>query len=345
LPRLLKEGRLMRSRFAWVLGCSLVTAACSADKDPGTFFGPSGTERNGRLLGTLVEYGTGVPIANATLLLAGTAAVSDRAGVFEFKNVPATGTAVISVEPMGYLRRSFSVNLEPLRTGVVVDAIRDVAPFSLLFYREWARNGLEGFQFEATRRWTVAPSFYFNLITVGSGLRVTDETIAKISDIFRRSVRELSHGKFEVAAIETGVTPRDAQEGWVNVTFYAQMAGFGSASVGGNTGVMSLRYDPNTVSTPFTNPYNCVSSVVAVADHEITHTMGFWHTTNVMVDSFSGEGCPGDGRPPQAVYHAGIVYDRPGGNRDLDNDPETIHRALAPERGRPMPGPVVACFR
>lgn len=335
----------MRSRFAWVLAGCLITSACNQERDPGTFFGPSGTERNGRLLGTLVEYGTGVPIANATLLLAGVPAVSDRNGVFEFTNVPSTGTAVISVEPIGYLRRAFSVTLEPLRTGVVVDAVRDEAPFSLPFYRELARNGLEGFQFEATRRWTVAPSFYFNLITVGSGLRVTDETIAKLSDLFRRSVRELSHGKFEVAAIETGVTPRDPQDGWVLVTFYAQMAGFGSATVGGNSGVMSLRYDPNTVSTPFTNPYNCESSVVAVADHEITHTMGFWHTTNVMVDSFSGAGCPGDGRPANVLYHARLVYERPPGNRDLDNDPETIHRALAPERARPSPGPAVVCFR
>ena len=32
-------------------------------------------------------------------------------------------------------------------------------------------------------------------------------------------------------------------------------------------------------------------------------------------------------------------------NRDLDNDPETIRRALAPERARPSPGPAVTCFR
>ena len=335
----------MRSCFAWVLGCSLLTTACSEDHDPGTFFGPSGTERNGRLVGTLVEYGTGLPIAGATLLLTGAPAVSDRNGVFEFANVPSTGNAVISVEPMGYLRRSFSVNLESLRTGVIVDAVKDAQPFSLPFYREFARNGNEGFQFEATRRWTVPPNFYFNVITVGSGLRVPDETIARITDIFRKSVRELSRGKLEIGAVETGTIAREAQDGWVNVTFYAQMAGFGSASVGGNSGVMSLRYDPLTVSTPLTNPYHCESVVVSVADHEITHTMGFWHTTNVIVDTFSGEGCPGEGRPAHVLYHAGLVYDRPPGNRDLDNDPETIHRALAPERGRPTPGPAVTCFR
>jgi hypothetical protein len=335
----------MRSRHALILCCSLLAAACSTDRDPGTFFGPSGTERNGRLLGTVIEYGTGVPIANVTVLLAGVPAVSDRNGVFEFTNVPSTGTAVITVEPMGYLRRSFSVNLAPLRTGVVVDAVKDAAPFSLAFYREFARNSIEGFQFEATRRWTVPPNFYFNVSTVGSGLIVPEGTIAKITDIFRRSVRELSRGKLEMGAVETGVTAREAVEGWVNVTFYSQMAGFGTASVGGNMGTMSLRYDPLTVSTPLTNPYNCESSVVAVADHEITHTMGFWHTSNVFVDTFSGDGCPGEGRPPHVLYHAGLVYDRPPGNRDLDNDPETIHRALAPGPRRPTPGPAVICFR
>src|SRR5262245_23728425 len=321
----------MRSCFAGLLGCSLLTAAActSNDRDPGTFFGPSGTERNGRLVGTLLEYGTNVPIGNATLLLAGVPAVSDRNGVFEFTNVPSTGTAVISTEPIGYLRRSFSVNLEPFRTGVVVDAVRDASPFSLAFYREFARNSVEGSGFEATRRWTVAPSFYFNLTTVGSGLIVPDATIAKISDMFRKTVRELSHGKLQVAAIETGTTARELQDGWVNGTFYAQMGGFGTATVGGNSGTISLRYDPNTVSTPLTNPYNCESVIVAIADHEITHTMGFWHTTNVIQDTFSGQGCPGEGRPSHVLYHAALLYDRPPGNRDLDNDPETIHRALA----------------
>jgi hypothetical protein len=336
----------MRTCFAWVLGCGLLTAACNSnDRDPGTFFGPSGAERNGRLVGTLVEYGTGAPISGATLLLTGVPAVSDRSGVFEFTNIPSTGTAVISVEPMGYLRRSFSVNLSSFRTGVIVDAVKDAAPFSLSFYREFARNNLEGFQFEATRRWTVGPSFYFNLTTVGSGLRVPDATIARISDLFRKAVRELSRGKLEVSAIESGLTARDPLDGWVNVTFYSQMAGFGSATVGGNSGTMSLRYDPNTVSSPLTNPYNCESVIVSIADHEITHTMGFWHTSNVIQDTFSGEGCPGEGRPAHVLYHAGLVYDRPPGNRDLDNDPETIHRALAPERARPSPGPAVTCFR
>ena len=187
------------------------------------------------------------------------------------------------------------------------------------------------------------PSFYFNVITVGSELRVPDATIARISEIFRTSVIELSGGKLQVAAFESGTEERPETEGWVNVTFYQTMPGgsLGTSSVGGNSGAISLRFDPNVPSNLNTNPYSCESVVVAVADHEITHTMGFWHTTNVLVDSFSGPGCPGVGRPSWAVYHSSVVYSRVPGNRDPDGDPDSAARVLAPEPGR---RPVVSCF-
>ena len=97
----------------------------------------------------------------------------------------------------------------------------------------------------------------------------------------------------------------------------------------------------NMVSNSFTNPYNCESVVIAVADHEITHTMGFWHTANVFIDTFSGQGCPGAGRPAHVLYHAALVYSRPPGNRDPDNDPEDVHRVGTGERAKPQ---TVTCF-
>jgi hypothetical protein len=331
--------RSPRARLIW-LGL-LLTAACTEPSTGPSLFNPNdGPPRTGVVSGRVVEYGTGAPIAGATVLLAGTPVVSDADGRFLFPNAPSEGTAVIAASPIGYLRRAFPIALAPARHDVVIDAIRDDLPFSLDFYREFARNSTES-ALQSLRRWTMSPSFYFNVKTVGSGLIVPEATIAKITDLFRRSVRELSNGTIEAGAFEVGTTPRDPELGWVRVTFFSEMAGFGSATVGGNMGEMSLRYSPTDVSTSFTNPYNCESVVVAIADHEITHTMGFWHTTNVFVDTFSGAGCPGDGRPAHVVHHAAIVYSRPPGNRDLDSDPETAIRVTAPE---PRPGPAVSCF-
>jgi hypothetical protein len=80
---------------------------------------------------------------------------------------------------------------------------------------------------------------------------------------------------------------------------------------------------------------------VSLADHEITHTMGYWHTQNVIVDSFSGEGCPGSPRPDYIRFHSSVMYSRPVGNKDPDLDPAPATAVQAPESGRRV---VVSCF-
>jgi hypothetical protein len=118
-------------------------------------------------------------------------------------------------------------------------------------------------------------------------------------------------------------------DGWVNVTFYDQLgAAFWPVNVGGNSGTISIRF--GMVSTQTTNPFNCQTPEVGVADHEITHTMGFYHTPNVYIDSFSGNGCPGNNRPDNTKYHAAILYSRPVGNIDPDVDPDTIANTTGP---------------
>jgi hypothetical protein len=333
----------MRSPRACVLSIGLLAVACGRPSNLPSLFGQDGGQpRTGTVSGRVVEYGSGAPVVGATVLLPGAAVVTDNTGAFLFPSVPDAGTAVISVSPIGYLRRAFPITLAPSRTDIVLDVIKDALPFSLAFYREFARNNLES-GLQPLNPWTIAPSFYFNTTTVISGTRVPDDVINRLIEIFRRSVHELSAGKFEAAAFETGTVARDQQPGWVNVTFYSEMVNnsLGSASVGGNMGVMSLRYDPTLASTSFSNPYHCESVVVQVADHEITHTMGFWHTSNVFVDTFSGEGCPGQGRPAHVLHHAAIVYSRPPGNRDPDSDPDAAVRQTSPYGAR---RPTVSCF-
>jgi len=285
-------------------------------------------ERNGAISGTVVVYGTSKPVSGVGIKVAGAVAVTDSAGKFSLANIPSSGTAVLTAEASGYVFRGIGYGLAVQRSGVTVDIIQDVPPFDQAFYRMFVRNGFESLNLQPTKRWTMAPSFYFKTLVETSGLRVPDSTIARIADDFRKSVPELTGGKFGVAAVESGDATREVTDGWVNVTFYDQLgAAFGQSTVGGNSGTISIRF--GMVSTPTTNPYNCLTPEVGVADHEITHTMGFYHTPNVFIDSFSGNGCPGGGRPDNVKYHAAILYSRPVGNIDPDVDPDTIANATS----------------
>jgi hypothetical protein len=78
---------------------------------------------------------------------------------------------------------------------------------------------------------------------------------------------------------------------------------------------------------------------VQIADHEIVHVMGFWHTSDTFHDFHSATGCPGSGRPDRVRYHAAVMYSRPPGNQDVDNDSPSFMHQFA-ERSGP---PVVSC--
>ena len=46
--------------------------------------------------------------------------------------------------------------------------------------------------------------------------RVSEQVVNGLRDLFARSVPELSGGKFQMGAFETGDDTRPAQDGWVN---------------------------------------------------------------------------------------------------------------------------------
>ena len=232
--------------------------------------------------GTLLSYGDRAPLSGVSVVLGSSVATTDGQGKFSLANLPASGAAVLTASAPGHLFRGVGVSLSQAPTAFTFDAIRDALPFSLLFYRAWARNLLESAELQVTKPWTRSPSFYVQMLVEGTTTRVDPAVVDRIRDLFEKSVPELSGGKFRVAAFETGDTPRPAQEGWVNLTFYPQLgAAFGTSTVGGNSGTMSIRY--GMVSSVTTNPNNCMTPEVSIADHEITHTMGFWHTPNVLV--------------------------------------------------------------
>ena len=333
----------MRPFHALTSGCLALAlaSACggSAPVTPGTLGPPPGGGTGGSISGTVVNRDGRAPISGATVLFAGVATATDTEGRFALNGVPSSGTGVVTINAGGHLFRGVAVTLGTSRTDLSFDLIHDALPFSLEFYRAFVRNQYESRTLQPTARWTRAPSFYLKTTVETTGVAVPDDVVGRIRDVIANSVPELSGGRYQMAAFETGTAARPAADGWVAITFYPELSGgaFGRSSVGGNSGVIELRY--GMVSSDLTNPGHCLSPEVSLVDHEIVHTMGFWHTRDVFYDSFSGPGCPGSSRPAHVRYHAEVLYSRPPGNIDPDVDP--IESAQI--QGSAAPRPIVEC--
>ena len=309
----------------------MMLALAGCGRSPASPGGTEGLSGSQTLSGTLVGWQERRPISGASVTVspAGYNGVVGSAttrtgsdGSFTLTSLP-TGLLQLSFEATDYVKRQ--VWLAGARTGLVVDAIENVGAFSLDFYRDFARNGPGGVQsLLPTRPWTVAPSFYINT-RLPSGEDVPTAMLQGIVRVITNTVPELSAGKFRGPVIEIGTEPRPFINGWVIVSMFSAGAlgpnVHGRASVGGDIGGMSLVYDPLSEARYHTDyPFHCEGAIVEVADHEMTHIMGFFHAGDG--DDFqSGPGCPGFGRSAKARHHAAIMYSRPKGNMDIDVDP------------------------
>ena len=271
--------------FRFAAAMAVVAAGCNgpSPRSSGLTLPTAAGAGNGTLSGNLKSYTTGAPVAGATIRLGGSLAVSDASGAFTLTGTPTAGAAVLTAVQPGYVYRGVAFDLSPERAGLVVDAIPDAPPFSLTFYRQLVRNSAFGGVMEPIRRWTANPNFYFQRLTVDTGTRVPDDVLNAIQTNFVQSIPELTGGRFTAGTFEAGDDARANAEGLVNVVFYRILpfGQLGFSTVGGNIASITIRYDASLTSTPTTNPYSCSSIALAVADHEITHTMGYWHTDAV----------------------------------------------------------------
>jgi hypothetical protein len=331
--------RRLDSPLVLALGV-LVVAGCS--RAPTRPTAPAAPD-SGSVAGVVVRTQDDVPIAGATVMIDRWEATTDADGRFALSGLPIAGQPTFSIAAAGYLNRQTHVRLDVARSGVVVDLIPDSAPFLIEFYRQIARNAAESTTgLEPLRRWTVNPSFYFKTSHDPSGETVPAAVIEHIETIFANSVRELSGGRFRVAAFETGEAARPPADGWVNVLFQSTLANpnaAGTATVGGNQGTIWLRYDPADPQLFADDPSGCYSRVVQVAAHEILHTMGYWHPTSAYAPLAIDRGCTGSDWSAEMRYHAAVMYSRPPGNRDPDTDPSVFYFATS---GGPRP-PIVSC--
>lgn len=335
---------MQNHRLTIVLAFVVTAAACSSDATiPSPVPPPGGSGDTTSLSGTVIGHLDSAPIAGATLVNGTVSALTSSAGLFTLNGVASSGTIGVTVNAPGHVFRRAVFAMTPNRSGVTIDLIRQAPPFDIEFYRMWARDSLQSTSLQATKPWTKNPNFYFKTLLDDVDEIVPDDVIDRIAGVFANAIVELSGGRRQIGVVERGTEARDAADGWVRVTFARALGGvLGRSTVGGDSGTMALLYAPLLQSTPQNNPFNCDFYLYGIADHEITHTMGFYHTFDTIGDSFSGPGCTGTGRPERTRIHSSIMYARPPGNTDPDIDPPSAAQSTAPG---PAARREIACFR
>ncbi len=310
--------------FVWVGACS---GQPTAPQPPASIPPVTGPHQ---VSGVLVTNQTRSPIAGAAMRLSGislpaatTTVTTGPSGEFTFPSVPAD-RMWLSISAPGHLDRVTFLRITGSRQDLVVDLIATAPPFSLNFFRQFARNGFEQPSgLSQLHPWSTDPSFYVRTVVEDTGELVSPVVVEGLRRIFTNAVPELSAGLLKVAGFEAGQDARPFQPGWVTVTFVRSLVPGGQATLGpGMNRWMKIRYDPARDERPLFS--GCESGMVEVADHEIVHTMGYSHTDDVYRDFHSGKDCSGVGRPDRVRYHAAVMYSRAHGNRDPDKDPASF---------------------
>jgi len=170
------------------------------------------------------------------------------------------------VTAAGYITRETTIQTTTSR----IDIIRDAAPFSLTFYRQFARDGFEQPNaLDVVRSLRQAPAFY--LQTKG----LSADVVRSLESAARAVVPMFTGSTFTVATFETGAELRPRQNGWIVVDTHddsSESANCGQAYPGAPDGSIWI----NTSQTCYRNTDMLLSTFA----HEIGHALGFSHVDN-----------------------------------------------------------------
>jgi len=322
--------------------CALLSAACgsgggpaasSSNATPTSPSPPTSPSNTWSAAGQIVATGTSQIVGGATVTpawsLAGvTANGQGNYTLGDVANPPSTPYPV-TVAANGYLSHDVWITwARGPRTGVNLDVIRNVAPFSMDFYRQFVRGTYDqpGAPWPELR-WTTAPSFYVRTVDQ-NGRPIEPEVLTRVYDGIRAAVPGYTGGRYTVFTLETGTDPRPQAPDWINVDIRRnpsekQICGF--AQIGANPGSITLNDDV----------CSCGSNKIpgAVTMHEVGHALGFFHVGDrgsLMYPFIAGD-CPAGALSAAESYHARIAYARPRGNTEPDHDPSSGAAAAARE--------------
>lgn len=277
------------------------------------------------ITGAVTATNGGQPLSGATVDIGGTTTTTDGAGRYALTlalSLPATPTLLVSGPGLlshgGYVRGGSSRSVD-------LDAIRLDGSFDATFYRQFAHNGLEApAALQPIRHWTEAPKIYIQTID-DAGHPVEPRTLTATVNALTGAIGPFVGGRFGFAAIEQGAASK-TEAGWITVRWFVDTAVTycGRAAVGANPGSIELYY-----KIPSCSCEGVSQTGQSVVRHELGHALGYWHTDNP-TDLMYKTGPVCDRQPSaRERAHAGIVYSRPIGNVDPDNDPSSTNAVLA----------------
>jgi hypothetical protein len=275
--------------------------------------------------GRLVETSTQQGVAGAQVTPSWDLAASTSSGDGSYelgaRANPPSNPYKLTISGAGLLTREIWVNWQSgPRNGVMLDAIRNAAPFSMDYYRQLVRGTYDqpGAPWPILR-WNAAPKFYLKTVDQ-NGRAVEPEVLDVVKDALLRAVPAYTGGKLAAVALETGTEARGEADGWINVNILRdpnERTTCGRAFVGANPGTITL----------YNDVCSCGSRKIpgATVMHEVGHALGFFHVSDrnsVMYPFIPGNCPPGDLSAAERL-HASIAYSRPRGNLDPDNDPSS----------------------